>query len=144
MSDSLRGLKANKALVVRLEQKEEVNEWLLKACEENKVRLGLVYGIGALSSATLIASASDKKLEPKAKELTGPMEIASATGNITAKDGKPYLHLHAVLGLVDHCAVAGHLKRGVISLTGEFFILELSGSVERKRNEALAMDLMDI
>jgi predicted DNA-binding protein with PD1-like motif len=133
-----------KALVVRLEQGEEVAECLVKACEEHKIRLGLVFGIGALSSATLFASASDKRLEPKAKELSEPLEIASASGNITVKEGKPYLHLHAVLGRADHCAVAGHLKRGVVSLTGEFFILELSGSVARKRNEALAMDLLDI
>ncbi|MFH0817723.1 MAG: PPC domain-containing DNA-binding protein [Candidatus Micrarchaeota archaeon] len=133
-----------RALVLRLEKGEEVVNSIERACIEHGINAGLVFGIGALSECTLYASASANHLEPNALELKEPLEIASASGNITLKEGKPYLHLHATLGRADHLALAGHLKRGVISLTGEFFILESAGPLLRKRDESLKMDLIDL
>ncbi len=129
-------------MAIRLEKGEEVVESITNACSVLGIRTGVVFGIGALGEATLLASKSAERLEPGALELKEPLEIASASGNITLKEGKPYLHLHVSLGRGDHSALAGHLKRGVISLTGEFFILECGTPVSRKRDESLEMDLM--
>ena len=48
-------------------------------------------------------------------------------------EGKPYFHLHMVVGNpeLDQCH-GGHLNRGVISLTGEFVLTALPGTVERR------------
>ena len=136
--------KINRVVAIRLEKGEEVVSSIEKACAEQEIRTGLVFGIGALSECTLFASNSAQRLEPNAKELKGPIELASALGNITLKEGKPYLHMHVSLGLADHSALAGHLKRGIISLTGEFFILECTTRLSRKREESLGMDIIDI
>ncbi len=134
----------NRAVVIRLEKGEEIVSSIEKACAEQGIKTGIVIGIGALSECTLFASASAERLEPDAKELKGPIELASALGDITLKEGKPYLHMHVSLGLAGTSALAGHLKRGVISLTGEFFILECATQLARKRDESLGMDLIEI
>lgn len=139
-----RRVAVGRAVAIRMERGEEVISSLEKACADNGVKVGLIFGIGALGRCTVYSSKSAERLEPLPKELEGPIEIASATGNATRKDGKPYIHLHAVLGLGDHTSVAGHLKSGTISLTGEFFIIELSGEIERKEDSALKMNLMDL
>ncbi|MFH1447753.1 MAG: PPC domain-containing DNA-binding protein, partial [Candidatus Micrarchaeota archaeon] len=130
--------------VIRMERGEDVIGSLEKACEGHGVKGGLVFGIGALSRCTLYASASTEKLEPNAMELEEPLEIASAMGNITQKNGKPYIHLHCVLGRRDYSSVAGHLKQGIISLTGEFSIMCHDRIVKRERNDELQIELMKL
>ena len=139
-----KAVKTGRALAIRIEKGEEIIETLFNACSENGIKCGLIFGIGALGKCTLYASKSAESLEPGAKELKEPLEIASANGNVTEKDGKPFVHLHVVLGRADHSSLAGHLKSGIVSLTGEFWILECSGIIPRKRDEMLKMDLMDL
>jgi predicted DNA-binding protein with PD1-like motif len=139
-----KALSFKRAIAVRLEKGEEVIESLAKTCTEKGVKSGLIFGIGALGKCTLYASRSAEALEPGAKELEEPLEIASATGNVTEKDKTPFIHLHVVLGRADHSSLAGHLKSGTVSLTGEFWILECSGVIPRKRDEILRMDLMGL
>lgn len=57
-------------------------------------------------------------------------------------EGKPYFHLHMVVGnpTLDVCH-GGHLNRGVISLTGEFVLTALSGQVERKYSPEVGLNL---
>ncbi|MFH1470992.1 MAG: PPC domain-containing DNA-binding protein [Candidatus Micrarchaeota archaeon] len=138
------GTKSNRIVVIRLEKGDEVKSSLEKACSDFGIKTGIVTGIGALSGCTIYSAQSSEVLETKDIELEEPLEIASASGNITLKDGKPFLHLHITLGRADHTALAGHLKRGIVSFTGEFFILELPPPLSRKRDENLKMDLIDI
>ncbi|MEM3399744.1 MAG: DUF296 domain-containing protein [Candidatus Micrarchaeia archaeon] len=130
-------------LFIKVEQGEEVIETLTRACAERNIHGGVITGIGALKSATLIAGGSTEKLQPVEKDFSGPIEIASALGNVSEKDGKAYIHLHACLGLGDHTAVAGHLVRGVVSLVGEFAIYK-SDKISRRFDERISMWVWDI
>ena len=139
-----RKAKIGSAVVIRMEKGEEVCSSILKACEQHGVKTGFVMGIGALRRAVVASGLSVDKKVPKPVEFTGPMEIASAVGNIVTKDGKPSLHLHMALGLDDHTSVAGHLVEGEISLTGEFVILESDAKIKRKWTEKLGMNLWNL
>ena len=57
-------------------------------------------------------------------------------------EGKPYFHLHMVIGnpTQDVCH-GGHLNRGVISLTGEFVLTALPGTVEREYSPEVGLNL---
>ena len=91
-----------------------------------KERLGgaQVTAIGALSSAKLaFFDWETKQYQPIPVE--EQVEVASLVGDIAVgPDGKPSVHVHAVLGRRDGTAMAGHLQEGHVRPTLEIIITE--------------------
>ena len=91
-----------------------------------KERLGgaQVTAIGAFSSAKLAFfdwEAKQYQPIPVAEQV----EVASLVGDIAVgPDGKPSIHVHAVLGRRDGSALAGHLQEGHVRPTLEIIITE--------------------
>lgn len=83
-------------LIIRLEKGEEIVSSIVKACEENNIKLGVLTGIGAMSYVEVGYFDTDKK-EYFSNEYKGHLEILSLMGNITRKDEKVYLHPHITL-----------------------------------------------
>jgi len=84
-----------------------------------KERLGgaQVTAIGALSSAKLaFFDWETKQYRPIPVELIGDIAVGP--------DGKPSVHVHAVLGRRDGTALAGHLQAGHVRPTLEIIITE--------------------
>jgi hypothetical protein len=65
-------------------------------------------------------------------------------GNISLKDDEIWLHLHATLSDEHFQVTAGHLKSGVISVTGEIILHPLPGSVTRQLDPAFNSFLLDL
>lgn len=127
--------------VVRLDRGEEVVESLTALCRQENIRLGSISGLGAVNDVTLGAFNHDKFLFESAR-YTGTLEMASCVGNISTKDGEVYLHLHATVGNpVNNECHGGHLSRAVISLTGEFILQSLEGTVEREYSPEIGLNL---
>lgn len=128
-------------IVLRLEAGEEIVESLTALCEKEQLELCQVSGLGAAGEITVGVFDTGKK-EYFSREYRGDFEIGSLTGNITRKEGKPYLHLHLVFGnpQKDVCA-AGHLNRAVISATAEIFVTVLPGSVGRRMDDEVGLNL---
>ena len=134
-------LKTPEAYVVRLKRGEEILESLTDLCLKESITLASVNGIGACDLAEVGVYEVDRK-EYLKTTLTGSMEILSLQGNITRKDGKPYLHLHAVLCGEDCRCMGGHLNKARISVTCELVIRPLSGTVGRIPDEETGINLM--
>ena len=66
--------------------------------------------IGAIGEATLGYFDTNVK-QYFTHQYAGIYEIANMSGNISTQDGKPYLHIHAVLAGEDGTAFGGHLSR---------------------------------
>ena len=79
--------------VLRLELGEEVLTALTAFVEKQHIALGSVYGLGATDHVVVGLYNVSEQVYHK-QEINGPMEITSLVGNISTKDGKPYLHLH--------------------------------------------------
>jgi predicted DNA-binding protein with PD1-like motif len=60
-------------------------------------------------------------------------EIVGFIGNVSLRDGKPFLHAHATFADEHGACVGGHLLRGIEVFVAEFEIRELLG-VELVRN----------
>jgi len=141
-------LKAGRLFAVKFGPGEEVVSGLEQACDRHGITSGVVWGIGALKEAELITAASTGRLNPKTERIEGPIEVACAHGNVSLKEGKPFVHLHAALSLLADNekkerpgakkTLATHIVRGVVSLTGEFFILE-AGEIRRQIDERIKM-----
>ena len=93
---------------VSLDNHVEIMEALAAFCKEKEILAGSVSGIGAISEATF------RFLDPVTKKyvdktFSEQMEITCLIGNISQKDGKPYLHVHVTAGRRDYTCVGGHL-----------------------------------
>lgn len=126
--------------MVRCDLDEDVIESLKKVCEKEHILLGLVEAIGATDQALLGVYDPEKK-EYYPEKIDMFMEIVSLNGNITAMDGKPYIHLHAALADQHHVIHGGHVLEMRIGATCEMFITVLNGEVNRRRDEALGINL---
>lgn len=105
---------ANNRYIVSLDNHMELMAGITSFCRFRGIRCGQVSGIGAVSEATF------RMYDPATKQyvdktFTEQMEITNLTGNISEKDGKPYLHVHITASRRDYTCVGGHLLDAKIS-----------------------------
>jgi predicted DNA-binding protein with PD1-like motif len=113
------------------------------AAQQN-VTAAAVTAIGAFESATVgwfdFLSKSYRKIP-----VMEQCEVLSAIGDIAAgDDGKPSLHMHAVLGLSDGSTRGGHLLEGVVHPTLEVMVTETPAHLRRKKRPELGIALLDV
>jgi predicted DNA-binding protein with PD1-like motif len=87
---------------------------------------GTVQVIGAVSSLVLGYYHQDRR-EYETLDLPGHWEIASGLGNVSIRDGLPFVHLHIVASGADGRAVGGHLMPGTIVFAAEAYVRALDG-----------------
>ena len=132
--------KSGNTWTVRLDLGEDIIARLKKLCEDEGIRLGRVEAIGATDRAVIGVYDLEKK-EYYPEEINEFMEITSLNGNITAMDGKPYIHLHATLADQRHAVHGGHVVEMRVGATCEMFITVPEGEISRTRDEALGINL---
>ena len=94
--------------LLSLDNHAEITAALAVFCEEKNIRSGIVGGIAAISEATF------RFLDPATKQYVDKtfaeqMEVTCLTGNLSRKDGKPYLHIHVTASRRDYSCIGGHL-----------------------------------
>lgn len=139
-------------IVVRIDKGEELCAALLELAEKENIRMAGVTGIGASGDVTL-GVFNPRIKEYKSVRYEGDYEIASVTGNLSRRDGKPYLHLHAVIGDPTRkfewhhnpsgVTYSGHLNAAVISATCELVIDVIDGEVGRKFSDDIGLNLYE-
>jgi len=98
-------------------------EELTKIATENGIRLGRIEAIGAVQKAR-IGFYNQAKHKYQFHLLNQPQEIVKLAGNISLKDGKPFVHAHITLADKLGKSCGGHLAEGTIVFACEF-ILEI-------------------
>ena len=98
----------NPRYIVSLDNHVDLMEGLMAFCKALDITCGQVRGIGAVSEATF------RMYDPATKQyvdktFSEQMEVTNLTGNISQKDGQPYLHVHATCSRADYSCVGGHL-----------------------------------
>lgn len=127
--------------IIRMQCGENILSDIKEVCQNEKIVLGSVQGIGALDEVT-IGVFDRNQFKYLSESYKGDFEIASCIGNISTQNGETYLHIHIVIGNVHEDKVyAGHLSKGIISLTGEFVIHKINGVVEREYSEEVGLNL---
>ncbi len=132
-----------RSLIVRAEHNSDLVQFITKLAEERNIATATFMAIGALKSAKL-GFYDQKKHVYRQITITTPHELASCIGNISIKDGKPFIHAHAVLSDEDGNTRAGHLFEGIV-FAAEADIQELKGPIlERRYDEVTGLSLWDI
>ncbi|UCE29410.1 MAG: DNA-binding protein [Candidatus Bathyarchaeota archaeon] len=132
-----------KNLVVSADLDSDLVRFLAELAERRGITAAAFTAIGALKCAKL-GFYDQEKREYQKITIGSPCEMASCIGNISTKNGKPFVHVHAVLANKDGNTKAGHLLEGVI-FVAEIHLRELKGSrLERKHNETTNLSLWDM
>lgn len=108
-----------------------------------------------ISAASLTAIGAFERVKvgwfDLAKKTYKPIEIGSQceglnlVGDIAVgDDGKPSLHLHAVLGLEDGTTRGGHFMEGIVRPTLEVTINETPVTLRRRKRPELGIALIDL
>lgn len=124
-----------KAFIGIIPKEADLYDAISKIAEQEDIRIGKVTAIGAVSEATIAYFDQDTK-EYKTIHLKDKLEILNCTGNISLKNGKPFLHAHIIVGDKHGNAFGGHLMNGTKVFACEIFIEEFSGEdLNREKDE---------
>jgi uncharacterized protein len=126
MTDLVLESNAGRTLVGRLERGSDLVEGLERICADRDIRAAWVSVIGAVSHA---AFAYYEQTDHRYLELSSDThhEITGFVGNVSLRDGVPFLHAHATFADASGACVGGHLLRGVTVFVAEFTIREMTG-----------------
>jgi predicted DNA-binding protein with PD1-like motif len=117
----------NYALI--FETGDEVMAGLAAFARSENIRAGHFTGIGAFRTATLAFFDWEKK-DYRKIPVKDQTEVLVLAGDFAMKDGAPFVHAHAVLGLPDGTTRGGHLMDAIVRPTLEVSI-EVAGALER-------------
>jgi len=130
-------------LVARIKPGSDLLQSIRDLVEENEIKAGVILsGVGALRRAHL----RNLRVLPKEYPITDvnrtfltferPLEILALSGNVSAVEGKPWVHAHITLSYVEGdkiTVIGGHLLEGCIIFGfAEVFIMELQDIDMRK------------
>jgi len=70
------------------------------------------------------------------------LEVTGILGNITTKDGRPFLHVHGTFGRRDTSVVGGHIISATVSPLMEVVITPTKNKASRRFDEATGLNLI--
>ena len=123
---------------IHIEKNEKVMDTLTRFCESEGINNAKISGIGAVKNTEIGAYDTIKK-EYIRKEFSDVLELVSYEGNITLKEGKPFVHAHVVLSDHDMKPYGGHLFETTVAAVGEFFLKRFDGNAFRELNEDVGL-----
>ena len=132
---SFKKLKVGRNFILRAEHDSDLIKFVTEMAKENGIVSATFTAIGALKCAKL-GFYDQKTQEYLETLLSTPQEIASCVGNISMKEGIPFVHAHAVLADQDGNVKAGHLLEGKV-FAAEVHVIELVGAKLVRKNDAV-------
>jgi len=128
--------------VLTMTEEDDVISGIAEFAEKEKIQSGYFEAIGAVSKAAL-GYFEVKRKEYKVIRVNEQTEVASLIGNIAKSDAGGYIvHAHAVLGLANGIAQAGHLLYGLACPTVEVILTETEQPFTKAKDEATNLMLM--
>jgi uncharacterized protein len=104
----------------------DLSEELVSLSTKLDVRLGRIEAIGAVQKAH-IGFYNQETRAYQFSYFDHPLEITKLTGNISLKEGKPFVHTHITLSDESGKSYGGHLATGTIVFACEFVLEAFDG-----------------
>ncbi|MBU4287459.1 MAG: DNA-binding protein [Proteobacteria bacterium] len=95
-------------------------------CKEASIQMAFFSVIGSVSSVTLGCYDQKQQVYVTFSE-EAPLEIIACIGNVSVKEGSPFVHAHIVLSDEKGKITGGHLFSETIIFAGEINLQELTG-----------------
>lgn len=135
--------KVDDVYFVRIDRNEEIVAVLSKFVETEQITAGKISAIGAVKELEIgLYKVESKKYV--SEKFEGDYEIVALNGNIAIQKGKNYLHLHIAVADSTHKCIGGHLNRAVVSATCEVIIQRFPAKINRKKDDEIGLNLLDL
>lgn len=128
--------KINELVWLEIKNGDDLHGALSGYCLKNKVKAGLIFAVGALKNAKLSFYDQAKKVFLP-ENINKPLEILSCLGNVSIKDGKPFVHAHLTVADKTGRVYGGHLEKGTIIFACECAIMQASGELLNRKFDKL-------
>lgn len=132
--------------ILRLLKDEDILESIISYCKDKNLASGAIYGLGAVSKASLGYYDLETKTYLENK-FEFNAELLNCTGNISINEetGDYIPHLHMIIGDKEGNTFGGHvMPNTIISITGEFIIFETHSKLTRKLDEEFNLYLLNL
>ncbi|HZM44309.1 MAG TPA: PPC domain-containing DNA-binding protein [Burkholderiales bacterium] len=130
-------------IAVVLETGEELVASLTRFAQETGLHASQVTAIGAFQRAVL-GFYDFTRRDYKRIPVDEQVELLSLLGDISTENGKPKLHLHAVVGREDGSARGGHLLEAIVHPTLEAIITETPAYMVRRFDPRSGLSLIQL
>jgi predicted DNA-binding protein with PD1-like motif len=132
-----------RTFLVRVDHDSDFLDFLVDIARKHGLATAMFTAVGALKEAKLGFYDQERHVYLESL-LAGPQEIASCVGNVSVKEGTPFVHAHVVLADQSGVVRAGHLLAGKV-FAAEVHLIELAGEkIERKNDAVTGLFLWDI
>lgn len=132
----------NDTYIIKLERGEKVLETLTAFCADEQITFATLSAIGAVENV----KCGYYDLPTKTYHFTdypNLVEVVSMTGNVSLKDDKPFLHVHAVFTDQENQAFGGHVVEMVVGVTLEVVLKKIDIRIERQFDEDIGLHLLN-
>ncbi len=119
-------ISVKRVVMRRLVAGGDLLEELNKLVKFEGIELGALSGIGALKKAA-VGIFDVEKREYIINKFDEEMEICALTGNVSLKEGEPFIHAHLSLSDRRGRAFGGHVMPGCEIFVAEVVLWELEG-----------------
>ena len=132
----------NDKIVARIDKGEEILEKIKEIALKENIKLANVSALGATNNFTVGVFKTEEK-KYYSNEFKGDFEIVSLTGTINTMNGEFYTHIHFSAGNDKGEVFGGHLNKAIVSATCEMIIQIIDGTVDRKFDENIGLNLFE-
>ena len=131
-----RRIKPREVLTGRLSHGADLLEEITDICRRENIQLGWFEALGAVKRARL-AFYNQETHDYEFFMLDQPLEITKLVGNVSLKDGNPFVHAHMTLADKAGNVYGGHLASGTVVFACEFILEIFDGPVLRRELDEL-------
>lgn len=125
----MQSYKVKRTIIGQIERGADLYNSLMRIIQNDDITLGRITALGAVEKSR-VAFYDQRLMKYIDIEINEPMEILNLYGNISLKDGKPFVHAHIMLSDERGVARGGHLlPDGTPVFACEVVIEEFEGPV---------------
>jgi predicted DNA-binding protein with PD1-like motif len=134
-------VKSREVLIGKLSHGGDLLEEITDICRKENIQLGRLEALGAVQRARL-GFYNQQTHEYQFHVVDQPLEITKLVGNVSLKDGNPFVHAHITLADKTGNAYGGHLAPGTLIFACEFILEAFDGPIlERGFDEVTGLFL---
>jgi uncharacterized protein len=131
----------DRVFLLRFDRDDPFVETLAGFASQESISAARMEGIGAFLQAELGFYDLERR-EYDRFSVDEDVEVLALLGNLTQRDGQPWIHAHVTLGRRDGSAAGGHLFEARVAATLEVFVSEVPGTVDREMDEEIGLALI--
>ncbi|MDG6909940.1 MAG: DNA-binding protein [Nitrososphaerota archaeon] len=129
------------AKIYSLKAGSKVPDDILAIAREERIATARVEAIGGVRGLRLAYFNQDSR-KYEEHDYREFLEVTGLLGNITLKDGEPFLHAHGTFGRRDMSVIGGHVMAATVSPLMEVVITPTKNRALRRFDEELQLNVI--